>query len=347
MADISQIKLPDGVTYNLKDTKNTAGSTDTSSKIYLIGATSQAANPQTYSDDQVYAENGKTYAREFDVKNPNGTIVVALVSDSNNGGQFNLWNSDGVPQVWAIANSGQLNCRIANVIERVNNANKRRIRHEADTTGHYGRSIWYEGEVVERVVVRANDDAINILNSSGDARVNLGIDSYDHGTFSLYDENNSSNVYAYGSGEVYARSYLAMDSSETITAQIEGSSGKVSCLSMNNQDISDEFAISKTSGNWSIKEITAYRSGNTVQLTIAFKGNGTAVSAGSNAFVGRVTDGEFPVGLVRLIGNGGSSIVMGYVQPTGEIEIKVLVANYTLSASGTFSVMGTYICKDI
>ena len=36
------------------DTKNTAGSTDTSSKIFLIGAISQAANPQTYSHDTVY-----------------------------------------------------------------------------------------------------------------------------------------------------------------------------------------------------------------------------------------------------------------------------------------------------
>lgn len=36
------------------DTKNTAGSSDTSSKIYLIGATSQAANPQTYSHDTAY-----------------------------------------------------------------------------------------------------------------------------------------------------------------------------------------------------------------------------------------------------------------------------------------------------
>lgn len=36
------------------DTKNTAGSTDTSSKIFLIGAVSQAANPQTYSHDTVY-----------------------------------------------------------------------------------------------------------------------------------------------------------------------------------------------------------------------------------------------------------------------------------------------------
>ena len=36
------------------DTKNTAGSTDTSSLIYLIGATSQAANPQTYSHNTAY-----------------------------------------------------------------------------------------------------------------------------------------------------------------------------------------------------------------------------------------------------------------------------------------------------
>ena len=47
------------------DTKNTAGSTDTSSKIFLIGATSQAANPQTYSDNQVYATNGQLDANKI------------------------------------------------------------------------------------------------------------------------------------------------------------------------------------------------------------------------------------------------------------------------------------------
>ena len=36
------------------DTKNTAGATNTSSKIFLVGATSQAANPQTYSHDTAY-----------------------------------------------------------------------------------------------------------------------------------------------------------------------------------------------------------------------------------------------------------------------------------------------------
>ena len=36
------------------DTKNTAGSTNSSSKLFIIGATSQAANPQTYSQDTAY-----------------------------------------------------------------------------------------------------------------------------------------------------------------------------------------------------------------------------------------------------------------------------------------------------
>lgn len=49
--------VPSGAVFT--DTKNTAGSTDTSSKIYLVGATSQVANPQTYSDNQVYATNGQ------------------------------------------------------------------------------------------------------------------------------------------------------------------------------------------------------------------------------------------------------------------------------------------------
>ena len=44
------------VTDNNTDTKNTAGATDTASRIYLIGATSQDSNPQTYSHDTAYVE---------------------------------------------------------------------------------------------------------------------------------------------------------------------------------------------------------------------------------------------------------------------------------------------------
>ena len=47
------------------DTKNTAGSTNSTSKLFLIGATSQATNPQTYSNSYVYTTSGILYANNF------------------------------------------------------------------------------------------------------------------------------------------------------------------------------------------------------------------------------------------------------------------------------------------
>lgn len=53
--------------YSTTDTKNTAGSTNTTSKIYLVGATSQAANPQTYSNSSCYASGGYLYSNSTKV----------------------------------------------------------------------------------------------------------------------------------------------------------------------------------------------------------------------------------------------------------------------------------------
>lgn len=44
------------------DTKNTAGATNSTSKLFLVGATSQDANPQTYSNSSVYASAGRLYS---------------------------------------------------------------------------------------------------------------------------------------------------------------------------------------------------------------------------------------------------------------------------------------------
>jgi hypothetical protein len=57
------------------DTKNTAGSTDTSSKIYLIGATSQATNPQTYSDNEVYATSGVLTTKSVQIGGGSASLV--------------------------------------------------------------------------------------------------------------------------------------------------------------------------------------------------------------------------------------------------------------------------------
>ena len=64
------------------DTKNTAGSTDTSSKIFLIGATSQAANPQTYSDNEVFATSGVLSAKSFNLA-PGATSKATMQYNTN------------------------------------------------------------------------------------------------------------------------------------------------------------------------------------------------------------------------------------------------------------------------
>ena len=62
MATIKQIKDSAGTTHDIVDTKNTAGSTNSSSKLYLIGAASQASNPQTYSNSNCYTSDGRLYS---------------------------------------------------------------------------------------------------------------------------------------------------------------------------------------------------------------------------------------------------------------------------------------------
>lgn len=61
------------------DTKNTAGASDTSSKIYIIGALTQGANPQTYSQDTAYVgTDGCLYSNNNKVLN---TGDVATLSE--------------------------------------------------------------------------------------------------------------------------------------------------------------------------------------------------------------------------------------------------------------------------
>lgn len=72
----------DKVTIATNDTKNTAGSTNTNDKIFLIGATSQAANPQTYSHDTAYiGTDGCLYSNSTKVSVNGHTHSVANISD--------------------------------------------------------------------------------------------------------------------------------------------------------------------------------------------------------------------------------------------------------------------------
>ena len=90
MADISQVKLPNGDTYNLvdetsgyvtTDTKNTAGSNQpvgSRMKLYLIGAGYQSAYAETYSYSDTYVDNDGTL-------HASGALAIQQASDSYHG----------------------------------------------------------------------------------------------------------------------------------------------------------------------------------------------------------------------------------------------------------------------
>ena len=60
------------------DTKNTAGSTDSSKKLFLIGAESQGENPQTYSQDTAYVgTDGHLYSNSSQVVNLASTQTIS------------------------------------------------------------------------------------------------------------------------------------------------------------------------------------------------------------------------------------------------------------------------------
>lgn len=59
---VSDLTNDSGYITSYTDTKNTTGSTNSSSKLYLVGATSQATNPVTYSNSGVYTQSGAVYA---------------------------------------------------------------------------------------------------------------------------------------------------------------------------------------------------------------------------------------------------------------------------------------------
>ena len=56
------------------DTKNTAGSMDDTGTLYLVGAKTQEANSQTYSNGNVFMTNGVLVAKDIEVRGTEATV---------------------------------------------------------------------------------------------------------------------------------------------------------------------------------------------------------------------------------------------------------------------------------
>ena len=139
---------------------------------------------------------------------------------------------------------------------------------------------------------------------------------------------------------------LIMNKSGNLTYTVSDNANFRSAIGLGVTNISSQYSSTKTSGNWSVSGITAYRCGNVIQMQIAFKGNGNSVSAGSNAFVGTISGGPLPI-----IGGHGvsfisSSCIIVQVASDGGVTVRVTGAACTLASTSTTSGIMTYLISD-
>lgn len=104
--------------------------------------------------------------------------------------------------------------------------------------------------------------------------------------------------------------------------------------------------FSKSSGSWTFNSGEYDRSGNVVQVRLAFKGGGSNVSVGSNAIAGTVNGIPKPPYTVRLQGYYSGTVLMGELTSSGGFNVRILGAALNLSSSNTATLSGTFIVDD-
>lgn len=335
------------------DTKNTAGSTNNTGKLFLVGALEQSANPQTYSNSNCYIDSSTLYSRGYRVRVNN--VNVAEMGRANDAGALLVNDSTGGYSVWMRGDNGQISSKSQNVVENVDNAWKRRVCHEVDTTDHsgiithFGKTTWYQGDNVPKVTINADYDAgITVSQSNGAPAVTMyGSDiSSSLLMFSRENDDPSSTlhntIYLNASGA--SGTILAFGDNGNSYAGLIGDEAKVVCdkMSWTNETVT----FSKSSGSWTFRDGEYTRSGNVVQIRISFKGGGSNVSVGSNAIAGTINGIPTPPYTVRLQGYYSGTVLMGELTTSGGFNVRILGQALNLSSSNAATLSGTYIVED-
>ena len=267
------------------DTKNTAGSTNTSSKIFLIGATSQAANPQTYSHDTAYVgTDGCLYSNSTKVSveghthgylplaggTMTGDITFAGVSSTTYPALSNQIYFSGSTD-WArilyevtASDAGQL------VFETGDDANAKIVfRNKVTSGGTYTRQV-----TIADGVISGNGSGLTSLNASNISSGTLSADRLATSGATAGSYGPSANATP-GYGSTFNVPYITVDAKGRVTAI---STKTVKIPASDNTNTTYTFATGDTNGTFKVTP-----SGGTA-TNIAIKGLGSAAYTASSAY---------------------------------------------------------------
>lgn len=341
--------VPTGAVFT--DTKNTAGSTNSTNKLFLVGALEQSANPQTYSNSNCYIDSSTFYTKGFDVRINNINLVE--VGHANDAGALLVNDSTGGYSIWMGGDSGSICGKDIATLENVSGVFKNRVRHIVNTAFHFGITRWYQGDNVQRVEItgdgylRSTNGSFNVINSAGaplayisgnETSSSLMLYSYDAAALSTSKLQVQVEAGSTG-GEI-----ILFDGNNNSTISLVGETGTIVCnkMSFTNEDVT----FSKSSGSWTFANGEYTRSGQSVQLRLQFHGGGSNVSVGGNAIVGTVNDIPLPSHTVRLVGYYSSTVLIGELTNSGGFNVRVLGAALNLSTSNAATLSGSYVVKN-
>lgn len=109
-------------------------------------------------------------------------------------------------------------------------------------------------------------------------------------------------------------------------------------------DISTQYTFTKSSGAWDIHSASIYKTGNTYQALFTIKGDGTAVTAGSDGYVGTLSSGTAPLMFSFFMAMVGSVVCMGFYNTADNtVHFRPITGPVTLTNNSRLNFSGVFI----
>lgn len=216
------------------------------------------------------------------------------------------------------------------------------VRLEAQDTGRGILELKNPSGNVEVQAFSSSDGTggkIRVKNPSGTTKV-LNAIYLDRGYSYYYDENDVDRVHIFGDGI-----FELTDGNGQQTIYLNGANGQIDCQKIAPYDpymyeINGSGQIVLVSNEW-----YCYRMGNLVYMSIGFKGNGTSIANGANAFTGALSDGDLPLMEARLIGYYGGSCFVMRIETNGNITVRNCGGAQTITSSGRLVLAGSFLVQ--
>ena len=277
----------------------------------ILSATDANNNP--FVDLDAFSRQGTSYAY-LKMKYDGTTDTVRLEAQDTGRGILELKNPSGDNEVEAFSRSGGQGGSV-----RVKNpSGNTQAAMFSDTDGGF----------------------FNLFDPSGNMRLQGGVNYWGRGFHTYYDENDVTRVNVFGDGIVEL-----LDGNGQQTIYMTGSDGEIECMKIkpydpNMYEINGSGQIVLVSNEW-----YCYRMGNLVYMSIGFKGNGTSIANGANAFTGTLSDGDLPLMEARLIGYYGGSCFVMRIETNGNITVRNCGGAQTITSSGRLVLAGSFLVQ--